>query len=127
MGAAHGYGIAQMIRDSSRDVCRSTRARSTPPSTALERQGAVSASGSVREEQRVRIYRLTAKGRKRLDGGTVEMGAVVRRDRSVCCRREKVKHENRRPVPWRRERRASCCALSSRRTSAWRPKRASPR
>lgn len=66
-GPAHGYGIAQMIRANSRSVLRVDAGSLYPALHRLERQGAVAAEWGMSEKnQRVRIYRLTAKGRKQL-------------------------------------------------------------
>jgi transcriptional regulator len=64
---AHGYGIAQMIRANSRNVLQVDAGSLYPALHRLERQGAVSAEwGMSDKNQRVRIYRLTARGRKQL-------------------------------------------------------------
>ncbi len=66
-GPRHGYGIAQLIRAGSRDVLQVDAGSLYPALHRLERQGAVAADWGVsNNKQRVRIYRLTAKGRKRL-------------------------------------------------------------
>jgi transcriptional regulator len=64
---AHGYGIAQMIRANSRNVLQVDAGSLYPALHRLERQGAVAAEwGMSDKNQRVRVYRLTANGRKRL-------------------------------------------------------------
>jgi PadR family transcriptional regulator PadR len=66
-GPRHGYGIAQMIRATSRHVLQVDAGSLYPALHRLERQGAIAAEASVSERnQPVRIYRLTAKGRRRL-------------------------------------------------------------
>ncbi len=66
-GPAHGYGIAQMIRANSRNVLQVDAGSLYPALHRLERQGAVAADwGQSNKNQRVRVYKLTAKGRKRL-------------------------------------------------------------
>lgn len=66
-GPRHGYGIAQIIRAGSRDVLRVDTGSLYPALHRLERQGAIAAEWSVSDNnQRVRVYKLTAKGRKRL-------------------------------------------------------------
>src|SRR5512132_197197 len=66
-GPRHGYGIAQMIRAGSRDVLQVDTGSLYPALHRLERQGAVAADWEVSENsQRVRVYRLTAAGRKQL-------------------------------------------------------------
>src|SRR6266571_4788051 len=66
-GPRHGYGIAQLIRAGSRDVLQVDAGSLYPALHRLERQGAVAADWGVsNNKQRVRIYRLTAAGRKQL-------------------------------------------------------------
>jgi PadR family transcriptional regulator PadR len=66
-GPRHGYGIAQMIRAGSRDVLQVDTGSLYPALHRLERQGAIAADWEVSENnQRVRVYRLTAGGRKQL-------------------------------------------------------------
>jgi PadR family transcriptional regulator PadR len=66
-GPRHGYGIAQMIRAGSRDALQVDTGSLYPALHRLERQGAISAAWDMSENnQRVRVYRLTAVGRKQL-------------------------------------------------------------
>lgn len=66
-GPRHGYGIGLMIRAASRNALQVDAGSLYPALYRLERQGAVAAESDVTEKnQRVRVYRLTAKGRKRL-------------------------------------------------------------
>jgi len=66
-GQNHGYGIAQAIRAGSREVLQVDTGSLYPALHRLERQGAIAATWEVSEnKQRVRVYRLTAAGRKRL-------------------------------------------------------------
>lgn len=66
-GPRHGYGLAQMIRASSRDVLQVDTGSLYPALHRLERQGCIAADWHTSENnQRVRVYRLTAKGRKQL-------------------------------------------------------------
>lgn len=66
-GPRHGYGITQMIRAGSRDVLQVDTGSLYPALHRLERQGAISAEWDVSENnQRVRVYRLNAAGRKQL-------------------------------------------------------------
>ena len=67
-GPRHGYGIAQMIRASSRDVLQVDTGSLYPALHRLEKSGAIAAGWETSENrQRVRVYRLTAAGRKQLD------------------------------------------------------------
>jgi PadR family transcriptional regulator PadR len=66
-GPGHGYGLAQMIRASSRDVLQVDTGSLYPALHRLERQGAIEADWGMSENnQRVRVYRLTASGRRQL-------------------------------------------------------------
>jgi PadR family transcriptional regulator len=66
-GPRHGYGIAQMIRAASHDVLQVETGSLYPALHRLEGQGAIAASWDVSENnQRVRVYRLTTAGRKKL-------------------------------------------------------------
>jgi transcriptional regulator len=66
-GPRHGYGITQMIRANSRDVLQVDTGSLYPALHRLEKQGAIAADWDISENnQRVRVYRLTAVGRKRL-------------------------------------------------------------
>jgi len=66
-GQNHGYGIAQAIRASSQDVLQVDTGSLYPALHRLERQGAIAATWELSENsQRVRVYRLTAAGRRRL-------------------------------------------------------------
>lgn len=66
-GACHGYGIAQMIRARTSDVLQVDTGSLYPALHRLERQKLVRAEWGVSEQnQRVRLYELTAAGRKRL-------------------------------------------------------------
>jgi transcriptional regulator len=66
-GPCHGYGIAQMIRAGSRNVLQVDTGSLYPALHRLARQGVIAAEWDVSENnQRVRVYKLTAKGRRRL-------------------------------------------------------------
>lgn len=66
-GPRYGYGIAQMIRAVSRDALQVDTGSLYPALHRLERQGAIAADWEVSEnKQRVRVYRLTAAGRRQL-------------------------------------------------------------
>jgi transcriptional regulator len=66
-GPRHGYGIAQMIRAGSRDALQVDTGSLYPALHRLERQGAITADWETSEnKQRVRVYRLTADGRRQL-------------------------------------------------------------
>jgi PadR family transcriptional regulator PadR len=66
-GPRHGYGIAQMIRAGSGDVLQVDTGSLYPALHRLEHRGAIAAEWDVSENnQRVRVYRLTATGRKQL-------------------------------------------------------------
>lgn len=66
-GPRHGYGISQMIRTSSDELLRIETGSLYPALHRLERKGWIKASWTTSDNnQRVREYRLTAAGRKRL-------------------------------------------------------------
>lgn len=66
-GPRHGYGIAQMIRSKSREVLQVDTGSLYPALHRLERQKWITASWETSDNaQRVRVYRLTAAGRKQL-------------------------------------------------------------
>jgi PadR family transcriptional regulator PadR len=66
-GPQHGYGISQAIRASSGDILRVDTGSLYPALHRLEGEGWIAASWKVSEnKQRVRVYRLTAGGRKHL-------------------------------------------------------------
>ena len=67
-GPSHGWGIAQHIQKLSDEVLRVEEGSLYPALHRLELAGQVSAEWGVSENnRRARIYRLTARGRKRLE------------------------------------------------------------
>jgi PadR family transcriptional regulator, regulatory protein PadR len=66
-GPRHGYGIAEMIRASSRSVLQVETGSLYPALHRLARKKWIAAAWATSENaQRVRIYTLTAAGRKQL-------------------------------------------------------------
>src|SRR5919205_3674636 len=66
-GPQHGYGISQAIRSNSGDVLRVDTGSLYPALHRLERQAWVSSEWKVSDNnQRVKVYRLTAEGKKQL-------------------------------------------------------------
>ena len=66
-GPQHGYGISQAIRVNSGEVLRVDTGSLYPALHRLEGQGMVSSEWKVSDNnQRVKVYRLTAEGRKQL-------------------------------------------------------------
>jgi PadR family transcriptional regulator PadR len=66
-GPRHGYSVSQAIRASSRDVLRVDAGSLYPALHRLEKQRWITAEWKISEnKQRVRIYRLTAAGKRRL-------------------------------------------------------------
>ena len=66
-GPRHGYGITHAIRAGSRDALQVDTGSLYPALHRLEREGAVDSDWKVSENnQRVKVYRLTAAGRRRL-------------------------------------------------------------
>jgi transcriptional regulator len=66
-GPRHGYGIAQMIRANSDDALQVDTGSLYPALHRLAKKKWISADWEISENrQRVRVYKLTAAGRKRL-------------------------------------------------------------
>ena len=66
-GPQHGYGIGQAIRANSGDVLRVDTGSLYPALHRLERQGWVGSDWKVSDNnQNVKVYRLTAAGKKQL-------------------------------------------------------------
>ncbi len=66
-GPRHGYGISQLIRAGSKDVLRVDTGALYPARHRLERKKLISAEWQTSEnQQRVRVYSLTDRGRKQL-------------------------------------------------------------
>jgi PadR family transcriptional regulator, regulatory protein PadR len=66
-GPRHGYGIAQMIRANSSNALQVDTGSLYPALHRLERKKWIAAEWDVSDnKQRVRVYRLTAAGRKQL-------------------------------------------------------------
>jgi len=66
-GPDHGYGLAQRIRSASDDVFQVETGSLYPALHRLARGGAIAADWELSDnKQRVRVYRLTAAGRKQL-------------------------------------------------------------
>lgn len=66
-GPCHGYGLAKLIQSTSRDVLRIQTGSLYPALQRLEKKRWIEAAWAVSENgQRVREYRLTEAGRKRL-------------------------------------------------------------
>ena len=66
-GPQHGYAVAQMIRARSSDALQVETGSLYPALHRLAKQGLITADWDTSENgQRVRVYRLTAAGRKHL-------------------------------------------------------------
>jgi PadR family transcriptional regulator PadR len=66
-GPQHGYGITQAIRARSGEALRVDTGSLYPALHRLEREGSVASEWKTSENnQRVKVYRLTAAGRRRL-------------------------------------------------------------
>ena len=66
-GPQHGYGLSQMIRTHSGERLQVDTGSLYPALHRLEKQGLIGAEWKVSDnKQRVRVYRLTAAGRKHL-------------------------------------------------------------
>lgn len=77
-GPSHGWGIAQHIQRVSAEVLRVEEGSLYPALHRLELQGLLSAEWGVSENnRRARIYRLTARGRRRLEAERERWDALV--------------------------------------------------
>lgn len=66
-GPQHGYGITRAIRANSNQLFQVETGSLYPALHRLERQGWIAAEWKTSEnQQRVRVYRLTARGKKQL-------------------------------------------------------------
>lgn len=66
-GPQHGYGISQAIRAGSGEILQVDTGSLYPALHRLERQGWIRAEWKISEnKQRVRVYRLTPRGKKQL-------------------------------------------------------------
>jgi PadR family transcriptional regulator PadR len=67
----HGWGIAQRIQQTSRDVLSVTQGSLYPALYRLEEQGAIAAEWGISENhRRAKFYRLTRAGARRLERET---------------------------------------------------------
>lgn len=67
LGALHGWGISKRIRERSRDVLQVNQGSLYPALYRLEDRGQVQSEwGESPEGRRVKVYSLTAEGRKHL-------------------------------------------------------------
>jgi PadR family transcriptional regulator PadR len=70
-GPAHGWDIAQRIRQVSRDVLRVNQGSLYPALHRLEAQGSISSEwGASDNNRRAKFYKLTAAGRRQLAAET---------------------------------------------------------
>jgi transcriptional regulator len=75
---AHGYGIAQQIRNVSEDVLQVGESSLYPALQRLLLNGWVTAEwGASENNRRARYYRLTATGRKRLAAEREEFQRII--------------------------------------------------
>ena len=66
-GALHGWGISRHIRERTRDVLNVNQGSLYPALYRLENRGVIAGADSLSEQgRRVRVYKLTAAGRKEL-------------------------------------------------------------
>jgi PadR family transcriptional regulator PadR len=73
LGPNHGWGIQQRIRSVSTDALRVSQGSLYPALHRLEAEGMVESEMAVSENNRkARVYRLTLRGRRRLDSETAD-------------------------------------------------------
>ncbi len=78
-GSMHGYGIAQHVKQASRDVLQVGESSLYPALQRLLLNGWVSAEwGASDNNRRARFYALTAAGRKRLTAERREFDRLIR-------------------------------------------------
>ena len=66
-GPLHGWGVSRHIRERTREVLNVNQGSLYPALYRLEDRGVITGSDSLSEQgRRVRVYRLTAAGRKEL-------------------------------------------------------------
>jgi PadR family transcriptional regulator PadR len=74
----HGWGIAQLIQQSSRDVLQINQGSLYPALHRLEERGWITAAwGSSDNNRRARYYKLTASGRRQLEQETASWDEFV--------------------------------------------------
>ena len=77
-GPSHGWGVAQHIRQVSDEVLRVEEGSLYPALHRLELAGDLAADWGVSENnRRARIYKLTPRGRRRLEGELERWGLLV--------------------------------------------------
>ncbi len=77
-GPQHGYAIAAQIQDISDDVLRVEEGSLYPALHRMEHDGWIAATWQVTASQRrVRLYRLTQKGKTHLDAAQVQWKRVA--------------------------------------------------
>ena len=82
-GPRHGYGLAQMIRANSNDALQVETGSLYPALHRLAKKKWISADWDVSDNgQRVRVYTLTAAGRKQL---AVERSKWEQLSRAIAC------------------------------------------
>ena len=74
----HGWGIAQLIQQQSRDVLQINQGSLYPALHRLEERGWIVAEwGASENNRRARFYRLTAAGKRQLEDETASWEAFV--------------------------------------------------
>lgn len=72
-GPRHGYAIARWLEERTADAIRVEEGSLYPALYRLEKKGLLSSEWGITElERRAKFYRLTARGRKRLEAETEE-------------------------------------------------------
>ena len=83
LGPLHGYGIAQHIKQLSRDVLQVDEGSLYPALQRMRQRGWLTAAwGTTPNNQRARYYTITAAGRKQLgteEAGFAELVAAIQR------------------------------------------------
>lgn len=83
LGAMHGYGIAQRVRQVSEDVLHLNQGTLYPALLRLQQRGWISSKWGISEnKRRAKFYSLTRSGRRQLQAETKEwerMAAIITR------------------------------------------------
>ena len=81
LGAMHGWGIAQRIRQVSEDLLQLNQGTLYPALLRVEQKGWIASEWKVTENnRRAKYYSLTPDGKKQLEAETARVGAIRGRD-----------------------------------------------
>jgi len=84
-GPVHGYAVIEALKRRSGGAFALPEGTVYPALHRLERAGLLASAWTVAEGRRRRVYRLTAKGRRRLDAGRREWRSFARAVEAVLA------------------------------------------